>query len=84
MVKVLIHFWGTINRSANTNVIFLDVPEVKSEAIPLIKGAVEGLISDKTLYSVLLNGKSMTIPSDIDEPLKDGDEFSIVPIIIGG
>ncbi len=34
--------------------------------------------------SVLLNGKTVKSPEDLDVPLREGDEISIVPAISGG
>lgn len=84
MSSVRLVFRGSLARQAGSEPQALEVPDSLEEAIPVIRQAIEANIGRAVLYSVLLNGTSLALRGKPLKRLEDGDEFSVVPVILGG
>lgn len=86
MVRVTIRFFGSFSRKTSKDKNFIEVGlsnELK-EAVLVIKKEIEKVIGNDVLYTVILNGKSMSLVTDAGITINDDDEFYVVPISLGG
>ncbi len=54
------------------------------ETVEALRKSIEAIIGSDVLYSVLINGRSINMLLNEGYALADGDEITVVPVILGG
>jgi len=83
-VSIKIRFVGHLAKKAGKEEIMIQAAESILEASAAIKAGIEKEIGNSVLYSVTYNGVSLALVQKDSTKLKPGDEFSVVPVILGG
>ncbi len=78
-VKVM----GTIRRSAGVDEIQVSAPPVFKDVVDAIGKEIRKHAGDTVLFTVLCNEQSCML-FDQNAAVKQSDEFSVIPVILGG
>lgn len=84
MAKVSIKFVGSVAARANVDEMPLTVSADPDIAAREVNQAVIDKVGDNTLFSVVYNDRNFKLAIKNIKEIKDGDCFSIVPVILGG
>lgn len=81
-IKIKIKFSGHISTRMGIGEIFAEVEKNKEKAVEKIKNIIMEKAGDQVLYTILLNGVNSYLVDKSE--LEPEDEFTVVPIILGG
>lgn len=84
-VKVKVRFLGVMSKGSGTGEVVMEVQNDFGIAVDAVKDEIIKSIGKDVLYNILINGVNYAL---IDKSrvitVKDGDEFTVVPVILGG
>jgi len=74
---------GTIQRSAGVDSITVSAPPVFKDVVDAIGKEIRAKAGDTVLFTVLCNDQSCML-FDQNAAVKQSDQFSVIPVILGG
>jgi molybdopterin converting factor small subunit len=83
-VGIALHYFGTIAKWTGIKKENLEVEEKFETCMGTLRERVNGLTEGKVLYSILYNGSSVSALDPPPRAVKEGDIFTVVPVILGG
>jgi molybdopterin converting factor small subunit len=84
VASISICFKGNLARRAGISQTTIEVPAEFSGAMDQIQQTVEAKIGKDVLHSILINGTSLVMMGSKRPDIQNGDEITIVPVILGG
>ena len=81
-IEVKLKFFGSIATALGTNEMTLSIHKERESGLQDITSLIKEKAGDQILFMILLNNTSVYL---VNKPEFDGnDEFSVVPIVLGG
>jgi molybdopterin converting factor small subunit len=83
-VSVKLEFFGTIAKLTGIKSEELKADEDFTVCLEQVARRIKELTRGKVLYSILYNGSAVSALDSPPKPVKEGDVFTVVPVILGG
>lgn len=83
-VSVKLNFFGTVSNWSGVKSEDLEVVENFTACLEMVDKRVKELTGGKVLYSILYNGSAVSTIDPLPDAAREGDVFTIVPVILGG
>ena len=84
LVSVKVRFVGAVSRRTGISEITLSVKSDIDKAAESVKNEIVARAGNDVLFNMFINGVNYSLARKSETKVKDGDEFYVVPVIIGG
>jgi hypothetical protein len=82
--KVTLTFAAGLAKRARAQTLPLEVDDDFRSGLASIRKVIDERLGANTLYTVVYNGSSISLVNVEAGRIRDGDEFKVVPIVLGG
>jgi molybdopterin converting factor small subunit len=82
--KVVLKFFGNLAKRAGMESQILEVDGNFKGGVTSVRERIEQLTGGTMLYMVVYNGVNIALVDAASACIKDGDEFQVVPVSLGG